>query len=165
MTPCDDGHMPNQPKTQARTVRVDDETWDAVQREAEKSGTTASHIVRLALHALLSATKGAALVLVLAVGIQGAIDADAAAARPEAKIHANTQDAVAFDALIAGQVAEQTKGRECWEPGAHKGVIPATVLVRGMRAGQGMGVVRALSLDEGWTQAKAKRVWILKACA
>ena len=157
--------MPNQPKTRARTVRIDDETWDAVQVEAKKSDTTASHVVRLALRAFLSATKGAALVCILAVGIQGAIDTDAAAVAPEAKMHANAQDAIAFDQLIAGQVAQHAKGRECWAPGTRDGVIPSTVLVRGMRPGQGMGIVRTVTLDEGWTQAQAKKVWILKACA
>lgn len=41
--------VPNQPKTTARAVRIDDETWDAVRAEAERRGLTASDIVREAL--------------------------------------------------------------------------------------------------------------------
>ena len=80
-------------------------------------------------------------------------------------MHATAQDAAAFDVMIAGQVAQHSQGHVCWEPGTREGVIPSTVLVRGMKPGQGMGVVRALTLDEGWAQAKAQRIWILKACA
>src|SRR5690348_15171961 len=45
--------MPNQPKTQGRTVRVDDETWEAVKAEAERRGVTTSEVVRIALRNML----------------------------------------------------------------------------------------------------------------
>lgn len=41
--------MPNQPKTPARAVRVDDETWDQVKAEAVERGEYASDVVRRAL--------------------------------------------------------------------------------------------------------------------
>ena len=41
--------MPNQPKTPARTVRLDDETWNAVRAKAKADGTSASDVVRAAL--------------------------------------------------------------------------------------------------------------------
>lgn len=45
MTPV----SPNQPKTPARTMRIDDELWDAVKEEAERLGVTPSDVVRDAL--------------------------------------------------------------------------------------------------------------------
>ena len=41
--------VPNQPKTPARAVRIDDATWDAVKAEAERRGEHASDVVRRAL--------------------------------------------------------------------------------------------------------------------
>lgn len=41
--------MPNQPKTPARAVRVDDERWDKVKAEAAQLDETASDVVRRAL--------------------------------------------------------------------------------------------------------------------
>lgn len=40
---------PNQPKTPARPVRIDDDTWDAVKTEAAARGVTASDVVREAI--------------------------------------------------------------------------------------------------------------------
>lgn len=40
---------PNQPKTPARPVRIDDDTWDAVKAEAAERGVTASDVVREAI--------------------------------------------------------------------------------------------------------------------
>lgn len=40
---------PNQPKTPARTMRIDDALWDAVKEEADRLGVTPSDIVREAL--------------------------------------------------------------------------------------------------------------------
>jgi Ribbon-helix-helix protein, copG family. len=41
--------VPNQPKTPARAVRIDDVLWDAVRQEAERRGENASDVVRRAL--------------------------------------------------------------------------------------------------------------------
>ena len=41
--------MPNQPKTPARAVRIDDETWSALGDEADEKGVTISDVVRDAL--------------------------------------------------------------------------------------------------------------------
>ena len=59
--------MPNQPKTPARTVRLDDELWNAVQAKAEADGTSASDIVRAALRKYL----GLALVALVLTGCGG----------------------------------------------------------------------------------------------
>lgn len=42
--------MPDQPKTKARTVRVDDEMWEKVRAQAQARGLTATDVVREALH-------------------------------------------------------------------------------------------------------------------
>lgn len=42
---------PNQPRTPARTVRIDDATWSALQAQATRDGVTVSEIVRAALAA------------------------------------------------------------------------------------------------------------------
>ena len=41
--------VPNQPKTPARAVRIDDARWERVKREAERRGETASDVVRRAI--------------------------------------------------------------------------------------------------------------------
>lgn len=41
--------VPNQPKTPARAVRIDDTLWDAVKQEAVRRGETATDVVRRAL--------------------------------------------------------------------------------------------------------------------
>ena len=43
------GLVPNQPKTPARAVRIDDALWDAVKQEAARRGETATDVVRRAL--------------------------------------------------------------------------------------------------------------------
>ena len=49
--------VPNQPKTPARAVRIDDATWEAVKAEAERRGETATDVVRRALNAHLRETE------------------------------------------------------------------------------------------------------------
>ena len=44
---------PNQPKTPLRTVRVDDELWQAVQAKAAEEGRTVSDVIRAALRRYL----------------------------------------------------------------------------------------------------------------
>jgi glycerophosphoryl diester phosphodiesterase len=70
--------MPNQPKTKARTVRIDDETWTATLKRAKKDGITASDVVRKALRALLAG--------LVALGLMGCTDhaSAGAAERPKA---------------------------------------------------------------------------------
>jgi len=41
--------MPNQPKTPARAVRVEDGLWQAAQQAAEQRGETVSDVIRRAL--------------------------------------------------------------------------------------------------------------------
>lgn len=41
--------VPNQPKTPARAVRIDDVLWDRVKAEADRRDETATDIVRRAL--------------------------------------------------------------------------------------------------------------------
>ncbi len=41
--------MPNQPKTVARAVRVDDALWHAAQARADERGETVSDVIRRAL--------------------------------------------------------------------------------------------------------------------
>ena len=48
--------MPNQPKTPARAVRIDDETWAELRAVADRDGVTASDVVRRAIHELLRRT-------------------------------------------------------------------------------------------------------------
>jgi Arc/MetJ-type ribon-helix-helix transcriptional regulator len=45
--------VPNQPATPNRTVRLDDELWDAVRRRADDDAVTMSEVVRRALRAYL----------------------------------------------------------------------------------------------------------------
>ena len=47
--PAKIGLVPNQPKTPARAVRIDDETWESIKAEAERRKITASDVVREAL--------------------------------------------------------------------------------------------------------------------
>ncbi len=47
--------MPNQPKTVARTIRVDEELWAAVTAEAERRGETVSEAVRRMLRGYTAA--------------------------------------------------------------------------------------------------------------
>lgn len=37
--------MPNAPKTPTRTIRVDDELWSAVQKQAQLDGVTVTSII------------------------------------------------------------------------------------------------------------------------
>src|SRR5690349_16804801 len=55
--------MPNQPKTKAHAIRVDDELWAAAEDEAKREGVTVSDIVRKALRQMLATVP---LVLALA---------------------------------------------------------------------------------------------------
>ena len=41
--------MANQPKTPARTVRINDEVWDALRCIGEQTGLSVSELIRLAL--------------------------------------------------------------------------------------------------------------------
>lgn len=41
--------MPNQPRTPARAVRVEDDLWRAAQRQAADRGETVSDVIRRAL--------------------------------------------------------------------------------------------------------------------
>jgi len=41
--------MANQPKTPARTVRINDEVWDALRGIGEQTGLSVSELIRLAL--------------------------------------------------------------------------------------------------------------------
>ena len=41
--------MPNRPKTPARTVRVDDDLWDAAHKKASDRGDSLSQVIREAL--------------------------------------------------------------------------------------------------------------------
>ena len=68
--------MPNQPKTPARTVRVDDELWNAVRREAEAKGENVSDVVRQALRKYL----GLALVVLTLSGCAAQASASPATA-------------------------------------------------------------------------------------
>ena len=43
------GFVPNQPKTPARAIRIDDATWDAVKADAQRREETATDVVRRAL--------------------------------------------------------------------------------------------------------------------
>jgi antitoxin component of RelBE/YafQ-DinJ toxin-antitoxin module len=45
---------PNQPATPARTMRINDELWDAVKAEADRLGVTPSDVARLAIQAYLN---------------------------------------------------------------------------------------------------------------
>lgn len=51
------GGVPNQPKTPARAVRIDDATWDAVKAEAQARGETAADVVRRAIAEHLRAVE------------------------------------------------------------------------------------------------------------
>lgn len=76
---CHGWDMPNQPKTPARTIRIDDELWDAVQREAKAKGESMSDVVRkslrkhlgMALVALAGALVGATTVLGVSSAMAG----------------------------------------------------------------------------------------------
>lgn len=50
--------MPNQPKTQARTIRVPDDVWAAVRELASAMGLTTSDVVRMALRDFIEANRG-----------------------------------------------------------------------------------------------------------
>ena len=120
-------------------------------------------LARALCAARVLATALAAFVI---LGVGGtSVDLEAGAGTPEAKARFVVEGRAAFDAMVAEQVAEQTAGRECWEPGTREGVIPTAVLVRGIAIGDGAGVVRPATFDQGWALAKAGKVWILKACA
>ena len=41
--------MANQPKTPARTVRINDDVWDALREIGEQTGLSVSELIRLAL--------------------------------------------------------------------------------------------------------------------
>jgi predicted transcriptional regulator len=60
MTPGTLAHVPNQPKTPQRTVRVPDELWVEVKAVAEQRGDTVSDVVRAALERYVkrSRTRG-----------------------------------------------------------------------------------------------------------
>lgn len=47
--------VPNQPKTPARAVRIDDELWDRVKAEAARRDETATDVVRRAIREHLNA--------------------------------------------------------------------------------------------------------------
>jgi hypothetical protein len=68
-------------------------------------------------------------------------------------------------AMIAEQVDELTRGRDCWVPAGSKpaGVIPSEILVRGARVDS--GVVRVVTFDDGWRLAKSGDVFVVGACA
>jgi predicted DNA-binding ribbon-helix-helix protein len=48
--------MPNAPKTPARSVRIDDELWSAVQEQAKKDGVTVTTVI---INGLLDYLKNA----------------------------------------------------------------------------------------------------------
>ena len=45
--------MPNAPKTPTRTVRVDDELWEAVQAQAKIDGITVTSVILSGLYSYL----------------------------------------------------------------------------------------------------------------
>lgn len=50
--------MPNQPKTEARTVRVSDELWTAATARAQARGESVSAAIRRALEAYTAPEEG-----------------------------------------------------------------------------------------------------------
>jgi hypothetical protein len=110
--------MPNQPKTPARTVRVDDELWDAARREAEAKGENVSDIVRKALRKYL----GLALVAMLALSACSAANAQPAP-KVEAKAVAVTspqkftaETAQEFAAITGGTPLRVESRWDCAQP-------------------------------------------------
>jgi hypothetical protein len=68
-----------------------------------------------------------------------------------------------ISAMVDEMLAEQTaKYPRCVDPKAFKGV-PARVLVRDSKGGDS-GVVRSVSFDVAWHDAKAGKVYVLKLC-
>ena len=49
--------MPNQPKTEARTVRISDDLWAAVRTRASKHGESVSDVVRRKLTEYVTAPE------------------------------------------------------------------------------------------------------------
>ena len=78
--------MPNQPKTKGRTVRVDDDTWAAVEAEAKRQGIRASDVVRKALRNHL----GLLLVALVLTGCGGTAQAASSTHKAVAAVVAST---------------------------------------------------------------------------
>jgi predicted transcriptional regulator len=55
---CEDSPVPNQPKTPMRGLRLDPDLWDAVQREAQERGVSASDVMREAIREHIDRREG-----------------------------------------------------------------------------------------------------------
>jgi len=145
--------MPNQPKTPARTVRLDDELWNAVQAKAEADGTSASDIVRKALKQMLGTLP---LVLALAtLLVWGGREVQAPWGETQGEVFSQSQVADWSNQIIAEQVTAlgcDTTPR-----------ISERIAVRNAK-GFDRGVVRVVSFASGAEQAKAGAVWVVGYC-
>ena len=154
--------MPNQPKTRGRTVRVDDETWAAVEAEAKRDGSNASDVVRKALRQMLfTAPVFALFVLGMLWGsttIAAPWQQHGTAAQREA-YRASTL--AAADAMVTDQA--RALGCTVTEP-----TLTERVAVRNAGSmSDGVfdaGVVRVVSFDSAFAQAKAGKVYVVAWC-
>lgn len=112
--------MPNQPKTKGRTVRVDDDTWAAVEAEAKRTGAKASDVVRKALRKHLGLALVALVALVLAGcgGTAQAVSEARRSARPVVSAPAKfTAEAAREYAAIGGGTPLHTESHwACDQP-------------------------------------------------
>lgn len=115
--------MPNQPKTPARSVRIDDDLWAAAQEEARREDVPVSDVVRAALRKHL----GLAAIAMLLLSGCGAASAEPAAkpARPVSASEwsgthglttADAQQAVASTAKSSTPDAKPYGSWDCDEP-------------------------------------------------
>ena len=154
--------MPNQPKTKGRTVRVDDETWAAVEAEAKRSGVKASDVVRKALRQMLGTLPVLlALVALFAWGGRevslNQYDCNASwCADRAAYEQAQLQD------IIVAQLDQRIAKGDCTTTARLSKTMLVTTTVG--RLGDDLGVVREVSWDEGFRLAQARKVWVHAYC-
>ena len=162
--------MPNQPKTPARTVRVDDELWDAAKAEAKAKGENVSDVVRKALRQMLgTAPLVVAFALLLAWG-SNAQEAEWERPLSLPAIAAHEREIVAdIDTMIREQVTAlgcDTRQRLTERVAVRNATGFDDPATKG--AAFDTGVVRVVTLDEAWVlnhnAATIDDVWVAGWC-
>lgn len=147
--------MPDQPKTPHRTVRIDDELWDAAKDKAKAEGVTVSDLVRDALRKAVgvSVPLVAALAMLLVWGGREVQDPWGETSGP------------AFSQAQVSGWADEIVGEQVASLGCS--TVPALSVRVAVRPASGFdrGVVSLVSFDEGFRLAKAGKVFIVGWCA
>lgn len=145
--------MPNQPKTKAHTVRVDDELWAAAEAEAERTGGTASDVVRKALRQMLGTLP--VLLALTALLAWGGREVQAPWGETSGPAFSQAQVTQWSNEIIGEQVA----ALGCTTT-PH---LTERIAVRNA-TGFDRAVVRVVSFASGFEQAKAGTVWVVGYC-